>query len=283
MEKVAGNNHYLNSEFVHVNSRECTLLLEFNESGYSYSILQNKTNELLYSGVSSTFLDFFNITEKQLIEIFKNDILFNYAFENVFVLIHNFYSTLVPVAFYNKDKNKELISFNSELPSKELVYLSDKVPKIDYFNIYVSTINLNKILKDIFINFHIKSTKSILLDYASKVTQKGEFLQLHISNNFIFCVYFNKGKLEFSNSFRYNNEEDIIFNVLNIYNQLGLNNERTVLHISGNITKKDKKYDLFYTYIRNIEFLRKPIKINYSQRVKLIPDQYFVHHYVALL
>lgn len=283
MEKVAGNNNYLNSEFINVNSRECTLLLEFNERGYSYSILNNISNELLYSGVSNTFMDFFNISENQIKEIFKNDDIFKYSFEAVLVLLDNFYTTLVPISFYDKSKNKEIISFNTKLPTSDLLYLSDKIPNIDYYNIYVNTTTLDKVLKEIFAKYYTQATKSIILDYASKISQTSEFLQLHITTNYIFCIYFNDGKLVFSNTYRYENEEDIIFNVLNIYNQLGLNNERTILHLSGNVSKNDDKYNLFYTYIKNVEFIRRPLKINYSNKVKLIKEHYFLHHYAALL
>lgn len=283
MEKQTGNKKFLEKEFVHINSRECTLLLEFNESGYSYSILHDNTNELLFSDTSNTFLDFFNSTENQIREIFKNDILFKYSFKTVLILINNFYSTLVPIEFYEKGKDKELLSFNAELPKTNLKFLSDKIPNIAYYNIYINTKVLNKVLKEFFVNFYIKSSKSIILDYMWKITKTGEILHLHITKSFIFCSYFLKGKLEFSNSYKYSNEEEIVFNVLNIYNQLGLNNERTVLYLSGFISKKDKKYDLLYTYIRNIEFLKRPLKINYNHRVKIIPEHYFLQHFIALL
>ncbi len=283
MGKVVGNSAYIENEFVHVNSRECTLVVEFNEEGFSFSILHINSNEVLYSGVSSSFLDFFNSDEKQIKEIFKQENIFKYAFNNVIILIDNFYTTVVPFGFYDENKLKEFLAFNTKLPNAKIELLSDKIPSIDYFNIYVNSSNLKKVLDSHFTEIELISTKSVILYYAKKVAFKEEFLQVHIGLKSIYCVFMNEEKLIYSNSFKFDNPEDIIFNVLNIYNQLGLNNERTTITLSGNISKNDKTYELLYMYIKNIHFVSKPKKLNYSHRVKFLASQYYMHHYVAFL
>ncbi len=55
VEKEAGNN-YIEDQFIHENSRECTLLLEFNEKGFSYSVLKNTSNQILFTSISNVFI-----------------------------------------------------------------------------------------------------------------------------------------------------------------------------------------------------------------------------------
>ena len=91
VEKEAGNN-YINTDFLKVNSRDCTLLIEFAEEGFSYSILNNFSNELLYSSESKSFIDFFQSEELQLLDIFNQEEVFKFSFNKVIVLINNFYN-----------------------------------------------------------------------------------------------------------------------------------------------------------------------------------------------
>ena len=113
MEKEAGNN-YLNAEFLQVNSRDCTLLIEFSEEGFSYSILNNLSNEVLFSSSSKTFIDFFQNSKNQLQEIFKQEEVFKFSFNKVIVLLNNFYNTLVPSPFFDENKMKTLLNLPKE-------------------------------------------------------------------------------------------------------------------------------------------------------------------------
>lgn len=282
VEKEAGNN-YLNTDFLKVNSRECTLLLEFSEEGFSYSILNNFSNEVLFSSLSKTFIDFFQSTEKQLQEIFQQEEVFKFSFNKVLVLIDNFYNTLVPTPFFDENKKKEILSFNVSLPGADLVYLAEKINNIDYYNIYVNTLNFSKVIGNNFVDVKVKSTIAVLLNYAYNFAPNGKFLQVHFSRNKIHCIYFNEGVLAYSNSFKIDNPEDVIYNVLNVYSQLVLNTEKTVLHLSGTISKEDEVYELLYMYIKEIEFLNRPLKLNYADNVKELASHHFVHHFVALL
>lgn len=283
MEKVVGNNNYLDTEFIHVNSRDCTLLIEFNENEFSFSIILNNKNEVLYSSESKIHIDFFNSTEKNLSEIIKNNSIFKFSYEKVIVLIDNLYSTLVPFDFFDDTKKEEILSFNVSLPKIDLVFKEDKLKKLDYYNVFVNTLHLENILKTYFVNFEMFSTKSILLDYAKNIVPKGEFLQMHISKNILHIIYFKNSELKFSNAFKYSNNEDVAFNILNVINSLGLNNERIILHLSGKIKKEDSLFDLLYMYVKNIEFMKKPLKLNYSERVQNNPEHFFLQHYITLL
>lgn len=282
MEKEVGNN-YINTDFLKVNSRDCILLLEFAEEGFSYSILNKMSNEVLFSSVSKTFIDFFQSEEKQLQEVFQQEEIFKFSFSNVIVLINNFYNTLVPTPFFDKNKKKEILTFNVNLPKTDLLYLADKISNIDYYNIYVNTLNFNKVIRNTFVDVQLKSSIAVLLEYAYNFAPQGDFLQVHFSKNKIHCIYFKEGKLTYSNSFKIDNSEDVIYNVLNVYSQLGLNTEKLTLHLSGEVSKDDDRYELLYMYVKNIEFLKKPLKLNYSEIIKELPAHKFVHHFVALL
>jgi len=283
VEKEVGNNIIVQTIFENENSRECTLLIEFYNKGYTFSIFKNNTNTVLFTGVSDTFLDFFNANENQLVSIFEKEKVFNYSYSKVVVLIDTFYNTLVPTVFFDQSKKKEFLSFNTKLPSENLVFLDDLIQNVSYHNIYVSTISFSKVLKNTFVNSDIVCTSSLLINNAKKVTNSGAFFQVHLGLDTLECIYFNNGLLEFNNSFNYNNAEDVIYNVLNVFKQLNLNTEETVLFLSGNISNDDEKFELLYMYIKNIEFMKRPIKLNYVDKVKQIPEHYFVQHYIALL
>lgn len=281
--KEAGSNHFFDTDFASINSRACTLLLHFSEDGFSYSILENNANQVLYTAVSDAAIDLFAVSETQLLEIFHTKKVFKYTYAKVIVLLDTAFSTLVPNSFFVNDKQKEILAFNVNLPSSDLVFHTDNFSSLDYKNIYVNATSLENVLDKNFVDYEIKAAETVLLDFLDNSNEQHEYFHVHIAMKKIHCCYFKEKKLQFNNIFNYNSSEDLLYNILNTYKHLGLNTELSVLNLSGIVSEQTDLYNLLYKYIKHIKFAQKPLKLNFSARLNEMPAHYFLHHYAAFL
>ena len=131
---------------------------------------------------------------------------------------------------------------------------------------------------------HIASTKVIAKfsqgDGKTKNLQ-GEFVYAHLYESFLELLIIKDNKLLFYNFFEYKTAEDFVYFILFSCEQLKLDVEKLMLLFSGNILKKDKIYQLIYTYIRNIDFLDSPDAFGYTASVSEVQahvySKFFYH------
>ena len=86
-------------------------------------------------------------------------------------------------------------------------------------------------------------------------------------------------QLQLFNIFEYHSKEDFIYYVLFVFEQLKLDVETTIIHLSGNIDKNDELFNLIYTYVRHVEFEKLNFSYNYSEKVS---SDKLHHHYLIL-
>lgn len=281
MNLEAGNNILLSQEHI-AQSRESILLIEWLSNSLNYSIYNEKTNQVVCSAVSSVFFDLFDYNEQEFNSLISEQEVFQYSFKKTVALIDTPYFSLIPKIFYNKDKLEELLRFNIKLPSGNLAFKSKEISESQYFLVYAFPKNILKSLESSFLNIEYKPLIEVLIEQNLNNSQT-TILHSHISPQSFMSVYVSNKKLVFANKFKYEAPEDLAYNILNIFQQLSLNNEKDTLILSGNISKENEFYELLYKYIRNIEFKKQPSKLNFEKEIESMPQHYFSHHYQMFL
>lgn len=281
--KEVGSNTFFDTDFAQLNSRTCSLLLQFSDDSLSYSILDNTSNTVLYTAVSDLVFDLYEVSSVQLAQLFLSEKLFNFTYQKVIVSIDTMYSTLVPNDFFDTTKKEELLSFNIVLPKVDLSFYADELSEQPYYNVYAVPKTLVDLLKKSFLTYQIKASESLLIDLLSSENSIGNYFHLQVSTTQMHCIYLKDKHLQFNNVFNINNSEDILYHILNIYKQLGLNTEVSILNISGIISEQTENYNLLYKYLKNIKFTSRPLKLNFDNRLNEMPSHYFLQHYAAFL
>lgn len=281
MNQEVGNNILLSQEHI-AQSRESILLIEWLSNSLNFSIYNEKLNQVICSAVAPIFLDLYDYNEQAFNRLISEQEVFQYSFKKTIALIDTPYFTLIPKAFYDESKREELLRFNVKLPSGNLVFKSKEITGSKYFLVYAFPKNILNSLENSFLNIEYKPLIEVLIDQNLKSNEKYSF-HCHISPQSFMGVYTSNQKLIFANRFNYEAPEDLVYNVLNIFQQLGLNNELDTLFLSGSISKESDFYTLMYKYIRNIQLKQQPSKLNFDKSIESMPHHYFTHHYQMFL
>ncbi len=205
-------------------------------------------------------------TPNEVLNLLKAELSTNTVFSDHFnavnVIHQNNLATLVPETLYDPNHKVDYLKFNAKILKTDFI-TEDHITANNTVNIYVPYVNINNYIFDSFGEFTYKHSSTVLIENALRIETKPVAANVFLNVNtttFEITVLKNK-KLALYNVFDYSTKEDFIYYVLNIFEQLQLDTENTELVLSGQIELEDSLYQMLYTYIRHITFVKPNFKL----------------------
>jgi hypothetical protein len=256
------------------------LSIQVSLSGLSFCILdpvRNKFIALSHKNFEKDLLldDLQNTIENY---IDHNEFL-SKEYKSVKIIWQSFKGTLIPVNYFddkNLKKHFELIHKMDDLD--EIHY--KKLKYSDSYSVYAVPNQLTGFLSRKykaaqFYNQQIPFIDTILFKHHSE--SKKVFV--NINDDFIDIAISQKGKLLFYNAFNFKSDNDILYFVVNVYEQQNLNTEHSELVISGIKDKKSEFYTMLKEFIAVVKFEKQPDEFTYSYTFSKIPEHTFTNLY----
>ncbi len=194
-------------------------------------------------------------------------ILRGFEFSKVKVAIGSEKFTLVPDALFKPGDEKIYLEKNFALSSDDIIR-TRHIPGYHLYSLFCIDPELDKELSHLFqdpeILHHSQTFLSGINVLPKSASEKNIFLNINPKR--IDIVVSENKKLILLNSFSWKTNEDILYYVLFVCEQLSLNPESVNLNISGEAEADGQLYNLLYTYIRRISFCSKPagMQLEYS-------------------
>ena len=234
------------------------LSVQVSLTGLSFLVKGLDTEELLFFteknvGSSAT-------PEELLLEIdsiiAKNDIL-QLKFDEVIILYSNNVYTTVPSSLFDENKASEYLKFNSKILSNDFIAF-DQIESNNMVVVYIPYVNINNYFFERYGSFQYYHAVSVFLKGVlhSDKHSLGPKMYLNLQEEQLDVIILEGGKLALCNSFLFKTSEDFIYYVLFCLEQLKLNPDTIPVILSGSIEKEDSNYEILYTYIRNISFVK---------------------------
>jgi hypothetical protein len=189
--------------------------------------------------------------------IFQTDNQLNLNYESVNVSHKNNLATIVPEALYDKDHEPDYLKYSVKLLENDVINV-DSIQENESKSVYIPFVNVNKYLKDKYGKFEYSHASSVLISSLiqyQKNNLKKQFF-VNVSKNNIDIIYLNNNQLQLFNSFLYFTKEDFLYYILFAMEQLEINPDEQNLTFIGDISKESDLYQIAYTYVRNISFLK---------------------------
>lgn len=256
------------------------LSIQVNLNGLSFCILNRTTNtiEFLNNILFRNKLNPFDVLNRLKTELSANSV-FSDTFDTVTIIHQNELSTLVPKKLYDENNKADYLKFNTKILKTDFI-TQDDIAANESVNVYIPYININNYIFETFGEFIYKHSSTVLIDAVmQKTSYDNASVYLHVNSSMIEITVVQNGQLQLFNVFEYHSKEDFIYYVLFVFEQLNLNVETTVAHLSGTIDKNDELYNLLYTYIRHVEFEKLNFNYKFSENIDV--DKLH-HHYLIL-
>ncbi len=241
------------------------LSIQFGLNGLSFCVLDT-LNQKILALESMPFDKKCNPYEalERLMHYFDARMYLQDKFDEVLVMHENNLSTLVPNTIFNEAYLADYLKFNSKiLQSDHLSF--DGLEFENCKNVYVPYVNANNYIYDAFGSFTYKHFSTVLIETLLKKEQKntnGSTLYIHLGYKHFEIVAVRNAKLQFYNTFEYNNVQDFAYYTLFTVEQLGYDTETIPVALIGKAIAEDEYYKILYKYIRHVSISKNQNSFN---------------------
>jgi len=241
-------------ETLDINSTEnYELSVQISQDGFAFCLLDTIRNKfVLIRSFEPEESKYFNADG--INEILLKDDFLTKRYRKVNALMPSARFTIVPAPLFDPGKKDEYFTFN-HLSDDGSIIISNKLNDPDSFLVF----SVPRSFVDILSSFHpglipYHQVKP-LLNYISHIRKSvnGNYIHIHVEREFFNLIIFDHNLMKFCNSFKYRNITDILYFALNVFMNLGINQEETI-HLSGLTEKYDDLSSNFSLYIRNVKF-----------------------------
>ena len=241
-------------ETLDINSSENYILsIEVSVTGLTFCVLDTLRNKyiLIRHYEPEEGRDF---TYDHLSDILVSDDYFRKRYRKVNIVVPSHKFTLVPAPLFEPSKAVEYFDFNHTRDENTII-LSNRVTLPDAFIIFSLPGELSSMLGSSFpdtpVNIHLRPLLRHIA-YGNR-NPGGRSIHVHLESSFFNLAIFDQGLLKICNSFTYKNTSDILYHVMNVFRQTGIDQNET-LFFSGNIEKNADLVPEFSSYVRGIKF-----------------------------
>jgi hypothetical protein len=229
------------------------LSLQAGPDGFSFCLLDMIRNKfVLIRSFEPDENKYFNAG--MINELIGKDDFLNRRYRKVNLVMPSPKFTIVPAPLFDPGKKDEYFTFN-HLMNEGNIIVSNKLNDPEAFLVF----SVSKPIYDLLSSFHPGAIPyhhlKPLLNYISHARKSinGNYIHVHVEREFFNMIIFDHNLLKFCNSFKYRNITDILYFALNVFRNLGINQEETI-HLSGNTEQFDDLSSGFAIYIRNVKF-----------------------------
>lgn len=199
-------------------------------------------------------------------------------FRNVRIAYEGKKSTLVPGPLFDAEESESFLRLNYSLSADDRV-LADHIQQFDTYNVYSIQAGLEESAKKLFPSARISSLSSVLLqtvwmNFKTRINANRVFL--HIRDKAFDLLIYDGRQIRYFNTFTWLVAEDVVYFLIFVLEQLGMNPEQASVVLLGNIDRGSNLFELIFRYVRNMEFGRRNESFRYSPVFDVIaPQSYY--------
>jgi hypothetical protein len=238
------------------------LWFQCHSQGFSYAIFDAYHKNVLYYD-NFEVADFYGISPNTFEEFLNNIDVFLQDFKNIKVLFESPYYTLMPAALFEEEEAKACYGLKYKIGENEIL-LNQRIPDFGahiiyavpaaILNIILSKFSDSSIRERIKLFHHAQAFLSALY-YRTNHLNK-EVCYVNLGEKTFDVVLIKNSALTFCNTYIYNNIEDVLYFVMNVYQSNQLEPAVYECYLSGSHPEFNKVRELLRTYIRNIKTLQ---------------------------
>ncbi len=247
---------------------------------FFYIITDSQQNVLVLRSYSYPSKSNYILLKSSLQQTLLDDNLLRLSFQSTKIELVADLSALVPAPLFEPDKVETYLQHLSKVDPINKVH-NELVAELDIHNVYAFNLEIYSLLKTYFprAEFYHMGTSLLKAFHALTKHQTGEDVYLNVMQGSFQAIVFRSKELILYNTFFFRSTKDFLYYVMLIYDQLGLNQEKVPLNISGELLEDSEVYQLVYKYTRNIHFIKRPHFYRFSDKFSHIPEHFYYDLY----
>jgi hypothetical protein len=183
--------------------------------------------------------------------------------------------TLIPAQLFDAGEKENYLKFNFQQQEEEMTF-SDHLMPMDSHQVFAIPVPILKAIRGYYPNINIVHFSSVLIEsiwinYKNRINANRVFV--HVREKLFDLIIFDGCQMSYSNTFPFQNSEDVAYYLIFVLEQLNFNPETVPLVLLGNVGKGTGLFDLLAKYVHHIEFGRRNEAFKYSYILNQLQPQ----------
>jgi hypothetical protein len=189
-------------------------------------------------------------------ELFEKESILSENFVSVNISHQNNLSVLVPEKYFDPNFLADYLRYSIKILETDHI-IFDSIESNKSKNVYIPFDLINQFLKEKYSNLEIHHSSSVLINALSKYFKNsiGNQLFVNLSRHNLEIVHLVNSQLNIYNNFLFYTKEDFVYYLLFTMEQLGLDPEKQIVTLIGDVEKNSPLFNIIYKYIRYINFV----------------------------
>jgi len=191
-------------------------------------------------------------------DVFFAHPFFAYSYKQIYVVCANRQYTIVPDNVFVEKQKEQLMSFVFSSPDGKTLYERlDEFDSVLLFGIQPEVYEFfsRSLLRPVFTH----AVTPMLIQWKKhNLTGFPKQLYVALHDDIIDVACFDKGTLLFINSFHFDDPDDILYYILYVWKQTGLDQQKDKLFLSANARMYQTLQETLQTYLLQIELIQSP-------------------------
>lgn len=260
----------IDPNFEPANSINLNLLVKIGADTFSYAIIDNE-QKLVHAVYDEQECE---SGYEKLKERLKTDAYLTLAYKNVKVATYTQNIIFVPQELFNENEVALHTKFFAEADAQN-VYVQPSLQQ-NIHTIFSIPQSLEKVINENWSNSIKLQQNSGLFELANQIIGEGIIIDFTVGS-FQF-LYLKAGKIAFTQSYQFEDIEELTYYLLLIVNQLDIDAKQTIIKTSGIIHEDDSKWKVLLQYFNKVELL----SISSDLDTHILDDMP-AHYYTSLL
>jgi hypothetical protein len=264
----------LDESFNPQDTRNYGLAIIFNESAFSYCILDFRRNKFL--GIQQLVridakTQHALPNAKQSFDEFLRHVInampwLKNQYKSIKIAYEGKKCTLIPAQLFDPAEKDVYLKFCFHQSEDEMAF-SDHLLPMDSHQVFSMPGPVFKTIRGHYPNIKVVHFSSVLIEsiwinYKNRINANRAFI--HLRDRLFDLVIFDGRQMSYFNTFPFQNPEDVVYYLIFALEQLNFNPETMPLVLLGNVEKGTGVFELLFKYVRHIEFGRRNDAFKYS-------------------
>lgn len=252
-----------------------SLSILISQDGLSYSIydIDDKKVQALVS------MQFEANKADEIRQFVESEGLKDVQFENINIVFATRNVTIVPDAIFDENSAESIYALNRKISPKEEIRYA-RLPKSQTVIIFAIDKNIVALLDEMFPRYNLYPQSYPLIETSltkTKISEKPnrQRMMVQVFEDFFEILVIDKGQIANYNTYAYKSSNDILYFIINTFEQLGLQPEECEIAFSGFIEQDDLAVLHVKKFVRTVYFESLNSDYKYFYRFQEFSPHYF--------
>ncbi len=252
-----------------------SLSILISQDGLSYSIydIDDKKVQALVS------MQFEANKADEIRQFVESEGLKDTQFENINIVFATRNVTIVPDAIFDEKSAESIYALNRKISPDEVIRYA-RLPKSQTVIIFAIDKNIVALLDEMFPRYNLYPQSHPLIETSltkTKISEKPnrQRMMVQVFEDFFEILVIDKGQIANYNTYAYKSSNDILYFIINTFEQLGLQSEECEIAFSGFIEQDDLAVLHVKKFVRTVYFESLNSDYKYFYRFQEFSPHYF--------